>query len=176
MTKFTIEKWRAHVQHHRITLGFIVPPVALLQAKHPVVDTYDLSSLRMMTSGAAPLTLSLFSRTKVGIKQGYGLSETSPAAYQEEWEGWHTAVGSVGKLLPNMEVKYMTMPEDGPEPNEVSRGEIGELYLRGPNVFLGYHQNPTVTQDSLSADGWFQTGGTHGVCCLERKQQIIRYQ
>lgn len=48
----------------------------------------------------------------------------------------------------------MTIPKDS-EPREVSRGEVGELYLRGPNVFLRYHQNPTATQECLSDDGWF---------------------
>ncbi len=52
----------------------------------------------------------------------------------------------------------MIMPEDDSEPCEVSSGEVGELYLRGPNVFLGYFQNPTATQECLSVDGWFRTG------------------
>ncbi len=73
------------MQNHRITFGFIVPPIALLLAKHLVVEKYDLSSLRMMTLGAAPLTRELveavYSRIRVGIKQGYRLSETSPAVY-----------------------------------------------------------------------------------------------
>lgn len=100
MTQFNIERWCAHVQNHRITFAFIVPPVAVLLAKHPVIEKFDLSSLRMMTSGAAPLTQELveavYSRIKVGIKHGYGLSETSPAAYQQEWEDWRTGIGSIG--------------------------------------------------------------------------------
>ncbi|OGE53679.1 hypothetical protein PENARI_c007G01916 [Penicillium arizonense] len=162
MQKFDIEKWCAHVQNYRCTFSYIVPPVVLLLGKHPVVDKYDLSSLRMMNSGAAPLTQELveavYSRIKVGIKQGYGLSETSPTTHSQRWEDWREAIGSVGRLMPNMKAKYMTMPEDGSAPTEVAVGEVGELYLSGPNVFLGYHQNPEATRNCLSEDGWFQTG------------------
>lgn len=162
MQKFDIEKWCAHVQNYRCTFSYIVPPVVLLLGKHPVVDKYDLSSLRMMNSGAAPLTQELveavYSRIKVGIKQGYGLSETSPTTHSQRWEDWREAIGSVGRLMPNMKAKYMTMPEDGSAPTEVAVGEVGELYLSGPNVFLGYHQNLEATRNCLSEDGWFQTG------------------
>ncbi|KAJ5747574.1 uncharacterized protein N7511_009270 [Penicillium nucicola] len=162
MQKFEIEKWCAHVQNYRCTFSYIVPPVVLLLGKHPVVDKYDLSSMRMMNSGAAPLTQELveavYSRIKVGIKQGYGLSETSPTTHSQQWEDWREAIGSVGRLMPNMEAKYMTMPEDGSAPTEVPVGKVGELYLKGPNVFLGYHQNLEATRGCLSEDGWFQTG------------------
>ncbi|QMW46617.1 hypothetical protein G4B11_010072 [Aspergillus flavus] len=57
-----------------------------------------------------------------------------------------------------MEAKYMTTPDDGSDPREVQTGEVGELYLRGPNIFLGYHKNPSATADSISKDGWFRTG------------------
>jgi acyl-CoA synthetase (AMP-forming)/AMP-acid ligase II len=60
--------------------------------------------------------------------------------------------------MPNMQAKYMTMPEDESEPKEVAVGQVGELYVSGPNVFMGYHQNPEATKGCLSEDGWFQTG------------------
>ena len=74
MSKFDIEKFCANIQKHKITFAYVVPPVVLLLGKHPVVDKYDLSSLRMMNSGAAPLTRELveavYKRLKVPIKQG----------------------------------------------------------------------------------------------------------
>lgn len=82
MAKFDIEKFCAHVQNYKITKTYVAPPVVLLLAKHPIVDKYDLSSLRMLTSGAAPLTEdivnALYKRLKIPTKQAYGLSETSP--------------------------------------------------------------------------------------------------
>ncbi|KAF4766204.1 hypothetical protein N7455_005430 [Penicillium solitum] len=186
MSKFDIEKWCAHVQNYRCSFSYIVPPVVLLLGKHPVVDKYDLSSLRMMNSGAAPLTQELvdavYSRIKVGIKQGYGLSETSPTTHSQRWEDWRVAMGSVGRLMPNMQAKYMTMPEDGSEPKEVAVGEVGELYLSGPNVFLGYHENPEATKGCLSEDGWFQTGDVGyqdakgNFYITDRVKELIKYK
>lgn len=91
MPKFEIEKFCAIIQNHKITYVYVVPPTILLLSKHPVVDKYDLSSLKMLSSGAAPLTRELvdavYKRLKVPVKQGYGLSETSPTT--------HTQVGSL---------------------------------------------------------------------------------
>lgn len=164
MEKFEIEKWCAHVQNYRITFSYVVPPVVLLLTQHPVVGKYDLSSLRMLNCSGAPLTLKLveavYKRLGIGIKQGYGCTEVSPTSHNQSWEDWHSTIGSVGRLLPNMEAKYMNMPEDGTQSqaHEVKVGEVGELFLRGPNVFLGYHNNPQATAQALSADGWLRTG------------------
>lgn len=87
MPKFDLEKFCSIVQNQKITFSYVVPPVVLLLAKHPVVDKYDLSSLRMMNSGAAPLTRelveSVYERLKIPVKQGYGLSETSPTTHTQ---------------------------------------------------------------------------------------------
>ncbi|KAE8414977.1 hypothetical protein BDV36DRAFT_230142 [Aspergillus pseudocaelatus] len=185
MERFDIEKWCAHVQNYRITFSYVVPPVVLLLSKHPIVDKYDLSSLRMMNSGAAPLTHELveavYARIKCGIKQGYGLSETSPTTHTQPWEEWRTSIGSVGKLLPNMEAKYMTMPEDESEPREVAAGEVGELYMKGPNIFQGYHNNPAATAECLT-DGWFRTGDVGyqdkngNFYITDRVKELIKYK
>ncbi|CAL5869569.1 uncharacterized protein PFLUO_LOCUS3799 [Penicillium psychrofluorescens] len=186
MEKFDIERWCAHVEKYRITFSYIVPPVVLLLGKHPAVEKYDLSSLRLMNSGAAPLTRELveavYSRIKVGVKQGYGLSETSPTTHTQPWEEWRESIGSVGRLMPSMEAKYMTMPEDGSEPREVSAPEVGELYLRGPNIFLGYHNNPAATKECLSDDGWFRTGDVGyqdakgNFYITDRVKELIKYK
>lgn len=90
MTKFDFEKVCSVIQNHRITFAYIVPPVVLLFGKHPAVDKYDLSSLRMLNCGAAPLTQELvkavYERIKVPIKQGYGLSETGPTTHSQVCE------------------------------------------------------------------------------------------
>ncbi|KAL4783990.1 hypothetical protein BJX76DRAFT_367927 [Aspergillus varians] len=186
MAKFDLEKWCQHVQDYRITFSYVVPPVVLLLSKHPIVDKYNLSTMRMMNSGAAPLSHELveavYNRLKIGIKQGYGLSETSPTTHTQPWDEWRESVGSVGKLLPNMEAKYMTMPEDGSDPTEVPTGEVGELYLRGPNIFLGYHNNPAATADSICPDGWFRTGDVGyqdskgNFYITDRVKELIKYK
>ena len=186
MSQFDFEKFCAHVQNYRITYSYIVPPVVLLLAKHPVVDKYNLSSLRMMNSAAAPLprelTEAASSRINIGITQGYGLSETSPTSHMQAWEDWNKTIGSVGKLSPNMEAKYMTTPEDDSKPQEVATGKVGELYLRGPNVFLGYHHNPKATAECLSPEGWFRTGDVGyqdkngNFYITDRVKELIKYK
>lgn len=87
MAQFEIEKFCSIVQNHRISYAFVVPPVVLLLGKHPAVKKYDLSSLRMLNSGAAPLAQELvetvYPKIKVPIKQGYGLTETSPVTHTQ---------------------------------------------------------------------------------------------
>lgn len=82
MQRFDLGQFCHSIEQNKITVTFVVPPVVLLLAKHPLVDKYNLSSLRMMHSSAAPLTVDLvdmmYKRLKVPIKQGYGLSEASP--------------------------------------------------------------------------------------------------
>lgn len=76
----------------------------------------------------------------------------------------------------------MTMPEDGSESKEVKVGEVGELYLRGPNVFLGYHKNPEATRECLSEDGWFRTGDVGyqdakgNFFITDRVKELIKYK
>lgn len=166
LAKFEIEKFCRLIQDHKVTYSYIVPPMVLLLCKHPVVDKYDLKSLRMTNSGAAPLTRELveacFKRTGVRVKQGYGLSETSPTIFQQRWVDWDKKIGSTGRMVPNCQAKLCAVPGtdgvDEANPKEVGPGETGELYIKGPNVFRGYHNNVASTKDCLDDEGWFRTG------------------
>ncbi|KKY26440.1 hypothetical protein UCRPC4_g01459 [Phaeomoniella chlamydospora] len=166
MPKFDLNQFCATIQKHKITFSMIVPPIVLALAKHPDVDKYDLSSLKMLNSGAAPLSAELqqavWDRLKIPVKQGYGLSETSPTTHSQEWteEAYKHHRGSVGKLFPNMEAMYLSSPDEhsNEEAKEVPHGTPGELHLRGPNIFLGYWKRPEETAKCLSPDGWFRTG------------------
>lgn len=181
MAQFDIEKFCAYIQEHRITFAFIVPPVVLLLSKHPVVDKYDLSSLQMMNSGAAPLTHELvnavYKRIKVPVKQGYGLSETSPTTHTQPSEDWDKTIGSVGRLLPNQIAKYMS-----PEEKELPIGEVGELWIKGPNIFKGYLNNPEGTKNALTEDGFFKTGDVGyqdkdgNFYITDRIKELIKYK
>lgn len=162
MTKFNLEKFCSVVQSHRATVAYVAPPVVLSLENSPVVQRYDLSSLQMIMSGAAPLSSDLIKRLydklNIPVRQGYGLTETSPAAFSQTWADWDEAIGSVGKLVPNMQAKYMTLDDEGSPPRELRLGETGEIYLRWPNIFQGYHNNPEATDQALTAKGWFRTG------------------
>ena len=181
MPKFEIERFCSIIQNQRITFAYVVPPVVLLLGKHPIVDKYDLSSLRMLNSGAAPLTQELveavYKRLKVPIKQGYGLSETSPTTHTQPWDQWNKTIGSVGTLLPNQTAKYMS-----PEEKELPIGETGELWIKGPNVFKGYHNNPEGTRNALTPDGYFKTGDVGhqdkdgNFYITDRVKELIKYK
>lgn len=195
MAQFEIQRWCQIVETHRVTFSYIVPPIMVLLAKHPAVDKYNLGSLRMLNSGAAPLTKDLieavYARTHVPSKQGYGLTETSPSTHTQPWEEWDKSIGSVGKMLPNLEAKFMTIIKTPDEdehatsnatPVEVAPGEVGELYLRGPNVFIGYWKQPAETRRCLSDDGWLRSGDigfedTDGNFYItDRVKELIKYK
>ncbi|RFU31232.1 hypothetical protein B7463_g5118, partial [Scytalidium lignicola] len=181
MAKFDLEKFCSHIQNFKISFAYVVPPVVLALAKHPVVAKYDLSSIRMMNSGAAPLTRDIveavWTRLKVPVKQGYGLSETSPTTHAQPWEDWNKTIGSVGKLLPNLTAKYMS-----PDEEEVPVGQTGELWMKGPNVFKGYLNNPEGTKNALTEDGYFKTGDVGhqdkdgNFYITDRVKELIKYK
>lgn len=93
------------------------------------------------------------------------------------WELWNKTIGSVGTLLPNQIAKYMS-----PEGKELPVGETGELWIKGPNVFKGYHNNPEGTKDALTEDGYFKTGDVghqdeHGNFYItDRVKELIKYK
>lgn len=181
MCKFDLESFCKHIQNYAITFAYVVPPVVLLLGKSPIVDKYNLSSIRMMNSGAAPLTRDLvdavYKRLKIPIKQGYGLSETSPTTHTQPWEDWNKTIGSVGRLLPNQVAKYMSAEE-----KEVPAGQVGELWLKGPNVFQGYLNNPEGTKNAKTADGYFKTGDVGyqdekgNFYITDRVKELIKYK
>jgi len=135
LERFDMEKALQAIQNYRITFMYIPPPMVLAFGKHPSVDKYDLSSLKVLHSGAAPLTKELtegvWNRLKVPVKQGYGLSETSPVSHCQRVYEWAKFMGSVGKLLPNMEA--MIVDENG---KEVSDGEVC-LYCSNKSLLVG---------------------------------------
>ncbi|UPX17713.1 uncharacterized protein EKO05_0008053 [Ascochyta rabiei] len=181
MPKFDLEDFCRFIQELKITFAYVVPPVVLLLGKHPVVEKYDLSTIRMMNSGAAPLTRELVDavnkRLGIPIKQGYGLSETSPTTHTQPWEDWNKTIGSVGTLLPFQTAKYMS-----PEEKELPTGEVGELWIKGPNVFKGYLNNPEGTANALTSDGYFKTGDVGyqdkdgNFYITDRVKELIKYK
>ncbi len=144
------------IETHRMRHLYIVPPVVLALAKHPLVDQYDLSSLDLIVSGAAPLgpdlTRACAHRLGCEVAQGYGMTELSPVSHMSRELG--SPPGSSGELVPNTEARVVD-PETG---RDVAPGAEGEIWVRGPQVMLGYLNNPEATARTLDADGWLRTG------------------
>lgn len=155
MSSFNLTDFCSIIQDHKITYTYVAPPIVVHLAKNPIVSDYDLSSLRMLTCGAAPLTKDLIHAVKnrlcAVVKQAYGLSETSPVTHiQKQWD---VALGSNGPPLPNQIIKFMS-----PDSIEVPSGKEGEVWISGPNVFKGYLNNATATAECKTSDGFFKTG------------------
>jgi acyl-CoA synthetase (AMP-forming)/AMP-acid ligase II len=156
MPKFEFEPFLKVLQDWPIVTAHIVPPIVVGLGKHPAVDDYKFPHLRYLFSGAAPLgpelTDAVEKRLNVKIRQGYGMTEASPATH-------YTVAGSersgtAGRLMPSLEMR-MIDPETG---HDVPTGLPGEVWVRGPNVMKGYLNNPEATASTVDADGWLHTG------------------
>lgn len=156
MPRFDLEQFLALVQQHQVSVAFLVPPIVLALAKHPVVDNYDLSSLRLITSGAAPLgedtAAEAAQRIGCSIIQGYGMTELSPLTHLLPTDS--DKVGAIGPAVPNTECRIVS-PETG---EDLGSDEDGELWIRGPQVMKGYLNNEAATAATITDDGWLRTG------------------
>jgi acyl-CoA synthetase (AMP-forming)/AMP-acid ligase II len=182
MPRFELEDFLRILQEQRVTQAFVVPPIVLALAKHPMVDKYDLSSLSFILSGAAPLDASLeqvcADRLDCGVVQGWGLTETSPVLTTVAGAPLGPRPGSVGVLLPNTELRVVD-PATGAD---LGRNQTGELLARGPQVMKGYLNNPKATAEMLDADGWLHTGDLGHVdddgyvYVVDRVKELIKYK
>jgi acyl-CoA synthetase (AMP-forming)/AMP-acid ligase II len=156
LPKFEFEPFLKVLQQWPITSAHIVPPVVVALGKHPIVDNYKFPHLKYIFSGAAPLgpelTEAVEKRLNIKIRQGYGMTEASPATHYTV-AGTERA-GTVGQLMPSIEMRIID-PESG---KDVPTGGAGEVWVRGPNVMKGYLNNPEATARTVDADGWLHTG------------------
>ncbi|KAJ9488191.1 hypothetical protein VN97_g5106 [Penicillium thymicola] len=181
MARFEFVKMLEYTQKFRITDFILVPPVVVALAKHPAVKMYDLSSVELIGSGAAPLGREvceeverLWPPGKINIKQGWGMTEATCSV-----TGWVpteiSTSASVGELNANCEAKIML---DGSEVTE--RNCRGELWVRAPNVMKGYWHNEKATKETKTADGWLLTGDIafvddHGkIHVVDRMKELIK--
>jgi long-chain acyl-CoA synthetase len=143
------------IQEHRVTVMFGAPTMYTALVATPGADQYDLSSIRLAISGAAPLQPEVLQRFKelfgVDVYEGYGLTETSPTLTSNRMAEAPRA-GSIGKPLPGVEIRLVD--EAG---EDVELGDPGEILARGPNVFKGYWNKEDETQRAFAGE-WFRTG------------------
>src|ERR1051326_3003186 len=182
MPRFDLEQFLTMIQQYRVTLSHIVPPIVLKLAKDPIVDKYDLSSLKMIFSGAAPLGADLsrecMKRIGCGIRQGYGMTETSPVTHSSPADPAKMRHGSVGTAAPNTEVKLVD-PATGAE---LGPNEEGEVCVRGPQIMKGYLNNPEATRRTIDAEGWLHTRDIGYVdedgqfFSVDRVKELIKYK
>jgi acyl-CoA synthetase (AMP-forming)/AMP-acid ligase II len=183
LPKFELEPFLRAMQTHRVTFAYLVPPVLVALAKHPAVAGYDLTSLEGIMSGAAPLGAGLAGaveeRLGCVVSQGYGLTESSPVTHMApSRHRGQCPHDCVGPSVPNTEI--LIADTDTGQP--LGPGERGEVWVRGPQVMLGYLANPAATAATIDRDGWLHTGdiGTvdaAGFCrIVDRVKELIKYK
>lgn len=182
MPRFDLEQFLQVIQKYKLSYLSLVPPLVLALAKSPEVDNYDLSSVRMIGSGAAPLGPELEKAVarRLGciVYQGYGLTEVAGASHVNPPEPQRIKSGSVGPTLPNCMTRVMEVDTG----RELGVNEQGEIWIRGPIVMKGYLNNPSATASCLDADGWFHTGDIGYVdeegyvFIVDRLKELIKYK
>lgn len=147
----------ALIERYGVTSLSGVPTTYQLLADHPDWAATDLSSLNKLTCGGSAVptrVLDAYEERGLSFSQGYGMTETSPGATCLSPRMTREKQGSVGLAHFFSEVRI----SDAETGALVSRGTVGEIEVRGPNVFLGYHGLPEATAQAFTADGWFRSG------------------
>jgi Acyl-CoA synthetases (AMP-forming)/AMP-acid ligases II len=178
MPRFDLEQCLRAIETHRVTVAYVVPPIVLAFARSPLIDNYDLRSVRRLFSGAAPLSAEVAGaatkRLGCSMMQGYGMTETSPCTHA-------TRVGEtsgVGEPMPNTESKIIDLSTG----SELGPNEEGEVCIRGPQVMKGYLNRPDATAAMIDADAWLHTGdiGYADVqgrfFIVDRVKELIKYK
>ena len=182
MPRFELEAFLKAARDYNVSLAHIVPPIVLGLSKHPIVDQYKLPKLRMLFSGAAPLgpelTQACMDRLGCSIRQGYGMTETSPVTHSSPAPPLTVKFGSVGVLAPSTECRIVSL-ETGEDCPPMERGEV---CVRGPQIMYGYLNKPDATANTIDADGWLHTGDIGYAdedghfFIVDRAKELIKYK
>ncbi len=160
-TIYPMLRWDAEeafrlIEKHKITDFLAVPTIYIDMLHHPKAQQYDLSSLKLCSSGGAAMPVPVMEafEEKFGlpIYEGYGLTETSPVTHTN-LAAPRRKPGSIGWPIENTECKIVNDKGE-----ELPPGEVGELLIRGPQIMKGYHNNPEATRQAIEPDGFFHTG------------------
>ena len=182
MPRFELEAYLGLVERHRATLLHVVPPVVVAFAKHPSIDGRDFSLVRKLFSGAAPLGADVIEQCtqRIGcvVQQGYGMTEASPATHITPDDVARRKPGSIGCPVASTECRVV----DAETGRDVESGQDGEIWVRGPQVMLGYFKRPDETRATVDADGWLHTGdighadADGDFYVVDRLKELIKYK
>ncbi|RKP37597.1 4-coumarate--CoA ligase [Dimargaris cristalligena] len=178
--KFDLQTFLAGIQKYRINFAYLVPPIVLQLVKHPSVASYDLSSLRGIASGAAPLSVSLardiIAQYGLDVTQAFGMTESSPILFLSRHANRN--LDAIGVPIPSVEAKIID-PVDG---QLLGPHQHGEICVRGPNIMRGYWNNPAATAATIDAEGFLRTGDVGYVnesgefFISDRLKELIKYK
>jgi len=144
------------IERERCTVILGVPTTLKMLMDAPEFAATDLSHVRWFISGGAPLPhyiIDAYQKRGVEMKQGYGMTEAGVNCFSMTVEDARRKAGSIGKPMMFTEVRVVS--DDG---NDAANDEVGEMWIRGPHVSLGYWNNPEATRAAFDDDGWLHTG------------------
>ena len=145
----------AAMAEHRATIEFLVPAMWAAITRLPNFDDHDLSALDTCISGGAPTPLPViefFNDRGISFQEGFGMTETAPSVSVLDPDHIREKLGSIGQPIFGIVCKFVDDDD-----REVPTGEVGELVMRGPNIFAGYWMLPEATADAFRG-GWFHSG------------------
>ncbi|KAI5786966.1 hypothetical protein DFH27DRAFT_633340 [Peziza echinospora] len=165
LEKFDFVKMLQAIPKYKITYLTIVPPIFAALAAHPVIDAFNLSSIRLLYSAGSFLEQRISNAvtqrlTKQGgkpvIRQGYGMTEACPVIASQRYDDFDTDTHTTcGYLLPGITAKFVDIHKD----TEITTPDtLGRLLIKGPNIFPGYHNLENLNASLFDADGYFDTG------------------
>lgn len=182
MGRFDLDQFLGILQDQSVTLAYVVPPIILALGKHPAVSNYDLSALRLIVSGAAPLDAQLqdacAQRLGCPVVQGYGMTEASPVTHLNPDSSAGNRSGSVGPPVPNTECKVVDLQTG----EELAAGRSGEICVRGPQVMTGYLNSEEETAQAVDSEHWLRTGDIGFadedgfLYVVDRLKEMIKYK
>ncbi|XP_008789675.2 4-coumarate--CoA ligase 2-like [Phoenix dactylifera] len=186
MRKFEVVAMLELVQRFRVTIAPFVPPIVMEITKSPVVDSYDLSSIRKVVSGAAPMGKELEDKLRAKIPnaklgQGYGMTEAGPVlamnlAFAKEPS--KTKSGACGTVVRNAEMKIV----DPETRASLGRNQPGEICIKGAQIMKGYLNDPEATKNTIDEEGWLHTGDIgyvdddDEIFIVDRLKELIKYK
>nr|UIP35214.1 4-coumarate-CoA ligase 2 [Leucojum aestivum] len=186
MARFEMERMLETIQRWKVSVAAVVPPLVLALAKNPVVEKYDLGTVRMVLSGAAPLGKELEAALKgrlpqAVLGQGYGMTEAGPVISMCPGFAMRPTPaksGSCGTVVRNAELKVMD-PETG---FSLGRSQPGEICIRGPQIMKGYLNDPEATSATIDVEGWLHTGDVgyvdedDEIFIVDRVKELIKFK
>jgi acyl-CoA synthetase (AMP-forming)/AMP-acid ligase II len=182
LPKFELEHFLKAISDYGVTLAHLVPPIVLALSKHPIIDEFDLSKLKTIFSGAAPLdknlTRACMDRLNCHVRQGYGMTETSPVTHSSPPNPKDVKFGSVGVPAPSTDCKIVDLVSG----EMLGPGKEGEVCVRGPQVMKGYLNQPEATATTIDNEGWLHTGDIGYAdedghfFIVDRAKELIKYK